>query len=76
MTEKQKQLLKKISKIAAYTAMTGGAYFLAKGALSLLFKQLEAKIKKQPEFGNEDAESTFKQTPHTIDTSERRPVTP
>ncbi len=49
MTEKQKQLLKKISKIAAYTAMTGGAYFLAKGALSLLFKQLETKIETQPE---------------------------
>ena len=76
MTEKQKQLLKKISKIAAYTAMTGGAYFLAKGALSLLFKQLETKIETQPEIANEKAESPFMQTPNIVEATEIRSANP
>ncbi len=76
MTEKQKQLLKKISKIAAYTAMTGGAYFLAKGALSLLLKQLETKVETQPKFESEKAGSPFMQTSNIIETSETRPTTP
>jgi hypothetical protein len=31
VTEEQKRLLKKIGKVAAYTAVTGGAYVLASG---------------------------------------------
>jgi hypothetical protein len=76
VTEKQKQLLKKISKIAAYTAITGGAYFLAKGAISLLFKQLETKIDTQPEFASEKAESPFMQAPDIIETSALHSATP
>jgi hypothetical protein len=47
VTEEQKRILKNITKLAAYTAMTGGAYFLAKGALSLLLKQLETKTQTE-----------------------------
>jgi hypothetical protein len=43
MTEKQKRILKKIGKVAAYTALTGGSYILARGALSLLLKRMEPK---------------------------------
>jgi hypothetical protein len=45
MTEKQKRILKNIGKLAAYTAITGGAYILAKGTLSILLKRLEPKDK-------------------------------
>lgn len=45
MTEKQKRILKKIGKVGAYTALTGGAYVLARGALSLLLKQMKPKDK-------------------------------
>ena len=45
MTEKQKRILKNIGKLAAYTAITGGAYVLARGALSLLLKQMKPKDK-------------------------------
>jgi hypothetical protein len=43
VTEKQKRFLKKIGKVAAYTAITGGSYILARGALSLLLKRMEPK---------------------------------
>lgn len=43
MTEKQKRFLKNIGKAAAYTAITGGSYVLARGALSLLLKRMEPK---------------------------------
>jgi hypothetical protein len=43
MTEKQKRLLKSIGKVAAYTAITGGSYVLARGCLSLLLKRMEPK---------------------------------
>ena len=76
MTEKQMQFLKKISKIAAYTAITGGAYFLARGALSLLLKQLETRIETQPKFASGKAKSPFTQTAKIIETSEIRPTTP
>ena len=45
MTEKQKRVLKSIGQLAAYTAITGGAYVLARGALSLLLKQMKPKDK-------------------------------
>jgi len=44
VTDKQKRLLKKIGKVAAYTAITGGSYILARGALSLLLKRWSRKI--------------------------------
>jgi hypothetical protein len=43
VTEEQKRILKNIGKAVAYTAITGGAYFLARGALSLLLKKMESK---------------------------------
>jgi hypothetical protein len=52
VTEKHKRMLKKIGKVAAYTALTGGSYILARGALSLLLKRMEpkniAKAKTRP----------------------------
>jgi hypothetical protein len=45
VTEKQKRILKTIGKVAAYTAMTGGAYVLARGTLSLILKRMEPKHK-------------------------------
>jgi len=43
VTKNQKRILKKIGKFTVYTAMTGGAYFLARGAISLLLRKLESK---------------------------------
>ncbi len=43
MTENQKRILKRIGKFTVYTAVTGGAYFLARGAIGLLLRKLEAK---------------------------------
>jgi hypothetical protein len=43
VTEKQKRILKNVGKLAFYTTLTGGAYLLAKGTLSVLLKQLEPK---------------------------------
>jgi hypothetical protein len=43
VTEKQKRILKNVGKLAIYTTLTGGAYLLAKGTLSILLKQLEPK---------------------------------
>jgi hypothetical protein len=45
VTEKQKRILKKIGKFAAYTAMTSGAYVLARGTLSLILKRMDPKHK-------------------------------
>ena len=57
MTEKQKSLLKKIGKVAAYTAMTGGAYVLARGTLSLLLKRMEPKDPAKAKAPHEKARS-------------------
>jgi len=57
VTEKQKRLLKKIGKVAAYTAITGGSYILARGALSLLLKRMEPKDTAKPKAPNEKAQS-------------------
>ena len=43
MTEKQKRILRNVGKVAAYTAITGGSYILARGALSLLLRKMEPK---------------------------------
>ena len=43
MTEKQTRMLKQIGKVAAYTALTGGSYLLARGALSLLLRKMEPR---------------------------------
>jgi hypothetical protein len=43
MTEKQRRILKNVGKVAAYTAITGGSYILARGALSLLLRRMEPK---------------------------------
>jgi hypothetical protein len=43
MTEKQKRILRNVGKVAAYTAITGGSYILARGALSLLLRRMEPK---------------------------------
>ena len=43
VTENKKLILKRIGKVAAYTAITGGAYVIARGALSLLLKKIEPK---------------------------------
>jgi hypothetical protein len=53
VTEKQKRLLKKIGKVAAYTAITGGS----RGALSLLLKRMEPKDTAKPKAPNEKAQS-------------------
>ena len=63
MGEKQKRILKKIGKLAAYTAMTGGAYFLARGALSLLLRKLEPKAEAKPKAPHEKTEPAAKQSP-------------
>lgn len=47
MTDKQKQFLRSIGKVAAYTAITGGSYVIARGALSLLLKRMEPKPESQ-----------------------------
>jgi hypothetical protein len=36
-------MLKRIGEVAAYTALTGGCYILARGALSLLLKRMEPR---------------------------------
>ena len=41
MTEKQRRILKNVGKLAAYTAITGGSYILARGALNLLLSTME-----------------------------------
>jgi hypothetical protein len=43
MTEKQRRILTNVGKVAAYTAITGGSYILARGALSLLLRRMEPK---------------------------------
>jgi len=43
MTEKQIRILRDVGKVAAYTAITGGSYLLARGALSLLLRKMEPK---------------------------------
>ena len=45
MTEKQRRILKNVGKVAAYTAITGGSYILARGALSLLLRKMDPKQK-------------------------------
>ena len=47
MTEKQRRTLKKIGKVAAYTALTGGSYLLARGALSLLLRKMEPREREE-----------------------------
>lgn len=77
VNENQKRILKNISKLAAYTAMTGGAYFLARGALSLLLKHLETKVKSHPKVLNEKAEPASIPSPKiTIENSSIRSATP
>jgi hypothetical protein len=76
VTEKQKHVLKTISKFAAYTAVTGGAYFLARGALSLLLKQLEMKVERYPKIPNEKAEPASIQSSNIIENSKIRSATP
>ena len=76
MTEKQKHILKKISKFAAYTAMTGGAYFLARGAISLLLKQLETTVETHPKVPNENTEPASIQFPNIIENSKIRSAAP
>ena len=48
MKEKQKKILKHIGKGALYIAATGGAYYLAKGILNLMFKGLPSE-KEMPQ---------------------------
>jgi hypothetical protein len=43
MTDKQRRILKNVGKVTAYTAITGGSYLLARGALSLLLRRMEPK---------------------------------
>jgi hypothetical protein len=43
MKEKQKKFLKRVGKGALYIAATGGAYYLAKGVLNLMFKGLPSE---------------------------------
>ena len=57
LTEKQKRILKQIGKVAAYTAMTGGAYVLARGTLSLLLKRMERKDTAKAKAPHEKAQS-------------------
>ena len=38
MNEKRKKFLKRVGKGALFIAATGGAYYLAKGVLNLMFK--------------------------------------
>ena len=47
MTEKQTRMLKQIGKVAAYTALTGGSYLLARGALSLLLRKMEPRVREK-----------------------------
>lgn len=43
MKENQKKFLKRVGKGALYIAATGGAYYLAKGVLNLMFKGLPSE---------------------------------
>lgn len=72
MTENQKHILKKIGKLAVYTAMTGGAYFLAKGALSLVLSLMEEKVETKPKVVDEKEELSARQTPNIIENSKIR----
>ena len=76
MTEKQKSILKKIGKMAAYTAMTGGAYLLARGTISLLLKQFETNVETHPKVPNENAEPASIQSPNIIENSKIRSAVP
>jgi hypothetical protein len=66
VNENRKRILKNISKLAAYTAITGGAYFLAKGALGLILKQLETKVRSRPKILKEKAEPASVSSPNII----------
>jgi len=66
VNENQKRILKNISKLAAYTAITGGAYFLARGALGLILKQLETNARLHPKILNEKAEPASVPSPDII----------
>jgi hypothetical protein len=76
VTGNQKRILKKIGKFTAYTAMTGGAYFLARGAISLLLKKLEAKVETEPKAPREISEPAAKQSPGEMEKSKTPFVTP
>jgi hypothetical protein len=75
VTANQKRILRKIGKLTAYMALTGGAYFLARGALSLFLRKLEAKVETKPKALHEKTESTVKQPPSEMEKSTTRPAT-
>ena len=61
MTDERKRIFKTIGKVAAYTAITGGSYLLARGVLSLLLRQMDPKDKakgKTPNESPKDAEQS------------------
>ncbi|MFN8008847.1 MAG: hypothetical protein U0V70_17850 [Terriglobia bacterium] len=74
VTEKHKRILKNITKVAAYTAMTGGAYYLAKGALGLLLKQLETKSRPGMHARDSDASGTPDPSHDLLKNSKTRPA--
>jgi hypothetical protein len=76
VTGNQKRILKKIGKFTAYTVMTGGAYFLARGAISLLLRKLEAKVETEPKAPREKSEPAVKQSPTEMEESTTPSVTP
>ena len=43
MKERHKKLLQRVGKGALFVAATGGAYYLAKGVLNLMFKGLPSE---------------------------------
>ena len=76
MTEEQKDFLKKIGKFAAFTAVTGGAYILAKGAISLLLKKLEAKAEAEQKAHRKKREVPPIQPPTVEEKPKMRSATP
>ena len=73
MNENQKRILKNIGKYTAYAAMTGGAYFLARGALSLILRRLEAKVESEPIARREKSGPAVGQFPGTMEKSSAPP---
>ena len=69
MTENQKRILRKIGKYTAYTVMTGGAYFMARGAISLLLRKLEARVETEPKAPHEKAEPAARRSPSEVEES-------
>ena len=47
MTEKNKELLKRVGKGVAYAALTFGAYHLAKGTLNIIVNSMDPKRTKK-----------------------------